>query len=193
MSEISQTNTQPGRRRFNSAASLVDKEGRLVVLADGGSIPEVNLPATVKDLALLVVVAGGGEDEDSEVISLLCEGNRRVRLKGTVSAGVPVVLSDPTASTGAHAGKVETLPATEGIYFSPGVAEEDGVDGQMVLIRPWPRLIPIGAAFTSAAPAGTAATNSSPYGFTQAQANAILANVIDMRAFMVAVGWKATS
>ena len=39
-----------------------------------------------------------------------------------------------------------------------------------------------------------ASTNSTPYGFaTQAQADAVVANVRDIRAFMVAQGWKATS
>ena len=124
----SQIDTQPDVRVINSAVSLVGLEGRLVKLADGGSIAEVNLPGAVSDLCLFIVKEGAALDEDSEVISVISEGNRRVRLNGTVSAGVPVVLCDPTASSGANAGKVETLPATEGVYFSPGVAEEDGVE-----------------------------------------------------------------
>lgn len=191
--KVSQTNTQPDARVLNSAVALTGLEGRLVKLADGGSIPEVDLPGAVTDLALLIVTEGGALDESSEVISLMSEGNRRVRLNGTVAAGVPVVLCDPTASSGVNAGKVETLPATQGAYFSPGIAEEDGVDEQLVLIRPMPRIIHVGTAFTSAAPAATAPTNSTPYGFTSAQAQAILTNLIELRAFAVAQGWKATA
>ena len=191
--KVSQTNTNPDTRVLNSAVSLTGLEGRLVKLADGGSIPEVDLPAAVTDLALLIVTEGGGLDESSEVISLLSEGNRRVRLNGTVSAGVPVVLCDPTASSGANAGKVETLPTTPGSYFSPGIAEEDGADEQLVLIRPMPRILVVAAAFTGAAPAATAATNSTPYGFSQAQADALLANVREMRTQLIAAGIMASN
>jgi hypothetical protein len=191
--KVSQTNTQPGERTFNSAVALTGLEGRLVKLADGGSIPEVDLPGAVTDLALFIVTEGGALDEPSEVISLLCEGNRRVRLNGTVSAGVPLVLCDPTASSGVNAGKVETLPATAGRYFSPGVAEEDGVDEQLVRFRPMPRIITVAAAFTGNTPANTAATNSTPYGFSQAQADALVANVREMRAQLIAAGIMASN
>lgn len=191
--KVSQTNTHPDTRVLNSAVALTGLEGRLVKLADGGSIPEVDLPGSVTDLALFIVTEGGALDEPSEVLPLMGESNRRVRLNGTVAAGVAVVLCDPTASSGANAGKVETVPATQGAYFSPGIAEEDGVDEQLVLIRPFPRIIHVGTAFTSAAPAATAPTNTTPYGYSQTQAQAILTNLIELRAFAVAQGWKATS
>ncbi len=189
--KVSQTNTHPDSRVLNSAVALTGMEGRLVKLADGGSIPEVDLPGAVTDLALLIVTEGGGLDEPSEVLPLLGESNRRVRLNGTVAAGVPVVLCDPTASSGANAGKVEALPSVAGVYFSPGVAEEDGADEQLLLIRPFPRMVTVAAAFTGATPAATAATNSTPYGFSQAQADALIANVREMRAQLIAAGIMA--
>jgi hypothetical protein len=88
---------------------------------------------------------------------------------------------------------VITFPATEGVYFSPGIAEEDFADEQLVLIRPMPRLVHVGAAFTGAAPAATAATNSTPYGYSQAQADAILATVRELRAWAIANGFKANN
>jgi hypothetical protein len=191
--KVSQTNTNPDTRVLNSAVALTGLEGRLVKLADGGSIPEVDLPGAVTDLALFIVTEGGAIDTPSEVLPLVSESNRRVRLNGTVAAGVPVVLCDPTASSGVNAGKVETLPTAEGAYFSPGIAEEDGADEQLVLIRPFPRIIHVGTAFTVATPAATAATSSTPFGFSEAQANAILTNVREMRAFLVAQGFKATA
>jgi hypothetical protein len=186
----SQSNTQSGTRQYNSGEALTSMEGRLVKVVDGGSIPELKLPEAVSDICLHVVVDGNGEDEQSQVIPLEVGKEVRVRANGTGSAGDVLVLE---AISGANIGKVRSVPTTEGVYFSPGKAVEDFVDEQLVKIDPMPRLVFVGAAFTSATPAATAATNSSPYGFTQAQADAILTNVREMRAFMVAQGWKATS
>lgn len=44
------------------------------------------------------------------------------------------------------------------------------------------------AELTVDAPAATAATSSTPFGYSQAQANAILTNVIEMRAALIAAG-----
>lgn len=186
-----QTDIKAGKFPINAGIALTDLEGRLVKLVDGGSIAEVLLPEAVSDLALYIVDKGGAIDTDVDVIPLTPNTQQRVRLNGTVSAGAVLVLCDPSGGT--NAGKVETVPATQGLYFSPGIAEEDGVDEQLVKFRPLPRLVYVGTAFSSATPAATAATNSSPYGFSQAQADAILTNVREMRAFMVAAGWKATA
>lgn len=191
---ITQTDIHPGGpKRINAGEDLTGMEGRLVKLADAGSYPEVVSPAAVTDICPFVVVTEAEHDANCEVLSILGEKEIRVRANGTGSAGDVLVLCDPTASTGANKGKVETVGTTQGAYFSPGIALEDFVDGQLVKIRPHPRTVFVGTAFSSATPASTAATNSSPYGFTQAQADAIIANVRDMRAFMVSMGWKATS
>lgn len=184
-----QTNTQPGKRVLMAAIALLGMEGRLVKVVDGGSEAKVRLPESASDLALLLLTEGAAQDEAAEVISVLTEGNRRVRLNGTVAAGVPLVLCDPTAAAGANAGKVEALPATAGLYFSPGIAEEDGEDEQLVLFRPLPRLIQVAATFTGATPAATGASNAAPYGFTtQAQADALVATVREMRAALTSQG-----
>lgn len=189
-----QTDThQGGPRKINAGADLTGLEGRLVKVADGGSIPEVVAPAAVADICPFVLVREATEDSRCEVLSIAGEKEVRIRANGTGSAGDTVVLCDPAASSGVNKGKVEALGSTQGAYYSPGIAMEDFVDEQFVRIRPQPRIVNVGTAFSSATPAGTAPTNSTPYGFSQAQAAAILANVIDMRAFMVAQGWKATS
>jgi len=185
-----QSNTKSGPIILPAGETLTDLEGRLVKLVDAGSFCEVKLPEAVSDLALFVLDQGAADEGNVEIIPLEPGRNIRVRANGTGSAGNPVVLE---AISGANIGKVRAVPATEGVYFSPGIAEEDFVDEQLVKIRPMPRLIYVGTAFSSATPAATAATNTTPYGFTQAQADALLANVRDMRAFMVAQGWKATA
>lgn len=186
-----QTNIQSGLRAVNAGEDLTSKELRLVAAADAGSVLEVLLPTTVKDLCLYVVEEGAAHDSDATVRPLEAGEQIRITAKSTGSAGDVLVLADP--GTAADKGKVRTVPTTEGAYFSPGIAEEDFVDGQDVLVRVFPRLVNVGTAFTSAAPASTAPTNSSPYGFSQAQAQAILTNLIELRAFAVAQGWKATS
>lgn len=185
-----QSNTKVGPLIFPAGEALTDYEGRLVKLVDAGSFAEVKLPEAVSDLALYVLDQGGADEADVEIIPLEPGRNIRVRLNGTVSAGAPVVLE---AISGANIGKVRAVPATEGVYFSPGVAEEDGADEQLLKIRPFPRLIHVGTAFTVATPAATAATSSTPFGYSEAQANAILTTVRELRAWAVAQGFKATS
>lgn len=188
-----QTDIKKGLFPINAGEALTGLENRLVKLGDAGSVPEALLPTSQSSLALYIVERGAAHDSPCEILPLDPNSQMLVRANGTGSAGAVLVLCDPTASSGANAGKVETIPTTEGIYFSPGIAEEDWVDEQLLKFRPMPRLVQVGTAFTVATPAATAATNSTPFGFSEAQANAILTNVREMRAFLVAMGFKATA
>lgn len=184
-----QSNTNPGFISGIADGTLTDLEGRLLkISADGYKLPE-----TVYDLALFLLLEGAADEGAITLHQVSPESNIRVRANGTGSKGDILVLCDPTASSGVNAGKVQTVGATEGKYFSVGIAEEDFVDEQLVKLRVLPRIVNIGAAFSTATPAATAATNSSPYGFTEAQANAILTFVREQRAWMVAQGFKATA
>jgi len=58
----------------------------------------------------------------------------RVALKGTCNPGDVLVLAD--VATAADKGKVRALPAVAGTYRGLGIAEQAGVDGQLVLVRP---------------------------------------------------------
>lgn len=136
-----QSNTLPGPFPVNSAEDLSAKNGYLVELVDGGSIAEVQLPTAVTDLALYIVDDGAVADEFSTVAPLSPHRQVRIKAKGTGSAGATLVLADP--GTAADKGKVRTVPATAGLYFSPGLAEEDFVDGQLVLVRPMPRIVTV--------------------------------------------------
>jgi hypothetical protein len=187
-----QSNTVQGSRKFNSGESLVGKEGYLVALVDGGSIAELLLPTSVSQLTLFLVDMGMGLDENSDAQPLVTGDERRLIAKGAGSAGDVLVLADP--ATPADKGKVRAVPATEGAYFSPGVAQEDFANGQFVLVRVLPRMHFVGVAFTGATPAATGATNSSPYGFTtSAQADALVATVRELRAWAIANGFKANN
>jgi hypothetical protein len=140
MSKSIQSNVKQGVLPFNSAADFTDKEGYLVKLTDGGSIAELALPADVADLTLYVIDHGGDEDEDSHVIPLAQGDQVRLVAKGTGSAGGVLALA---ALSGSDHGKVRALPATADDYFSPGIAEEDFVDGQHVKVRVFPRVITV--------------------------------------------------
>lgn len=116
---------------MNSGIALTDKEGYLVKLADQGTQPEVLLPTDEADVCQYLVVDGGALDTDSEVLPL-CDGAQiRIKANGTGNAGDILAL----ATIGTNAGEVETLPADADTYFSPGFAEEDFVDGQLVKCR----------------------------------------------------------
>ena len=163
-----------------ATATLVDKEGTLAKLSSTGITP----PTAATDLAIYLVLEGGAVGEHAAVEPLSPDRNVRVRLNGTCAKGDTLVLDGA-----GNLGKVCTLGAQTGKLFSPGIAEEDGVDEQLVLLRPLPRYLTESAAsaFSVAAPAATGAALTS-YGYTQAQADAIKTNVIEMRAALIAKG-----
>lgn len=151
-----QSNTQPGPIVRASAEDLSESNGYLALL---NSVGQAALPSGATDLALFVVVDGGEADADTTIQPLSGAEEVRIRAKGTGNAGDVLVLADP--STVADKGKVRALPATAGLYFAAGVAEEAFVDGQLVLVRPMPRLINVPSAdsltdlaFTSAGATG---------------------------------------
>lgn len=140
----SQSNTQPGSRRFVAGADLTGLEGRLVVVANSAGSNIVNKVAALTDVPVFVLVDGGIAAADVTVEPLDTDSNRRVRLKSTCVAGDVLVLADP--GTAADAGKVRKLPATAGAYVQVGIAEETGVDGQLVLLRPLVRIVNVKSA-----------------------------------------------
>jgi hypothetical protein len=180
-----QTNTLAGLLVLAAVAANCETEGLLAKLVSGGLAD----PVAAGDLATYLVL---DREADSATVFPLTDGgeNCRIRLNGTCSKGDVLVLA-----TGGDAGKVTALAAQTGKLFSPGIAEEDGVDEQLVLVRPMPRFLTgeAGAiAFTGATPADTAAATSS-FGFAEAQANALVANVREMRAALIAHGIMATN
>lgn len=187
-----QSNTKAGAIQVIAAEALPARS-RLVVLVDDTGVPEAQLPNASSDLALYLAAETAASGETVWLEPILAGENFRVRLEGTCDAGEVLVLADPAGDSGADAGMVQDLPAAAGVYFSPGIAEEAGVDGQLVLVRPFPRMVTVGTAFTGATPANTGATSSTPFGFSEAQANALVANVREMRAVLIAQGLMAAN
>ena len=129
-----QSDTRVGAFPVPAGEDLTGKEGRLVVLTHDAGVAEVKLPAADSDFALYLLTDGGADTEPVTVQPLDVSRNARVTLKGTCNPGDALVLAD--AGTAADAGKVRALPAAGGTYRVIAVAEEKGVDGQAVLVRP---------------------------------------------------------
>jgi hypothetical protein len=129
-----QNNTRPaGPFQVKAGENLTDLEGRVVKLSHTGGVPEVILPNDVDDKPQYVLIEGGAAGEDVTVQALNSAEAVRIRLDGTCNPGVELTLG---AINGTNDGKVRTLPATADTYYVFLVAEEAGVDEQLVLCRP---------------------------------------------------------
>ena len=130
---MSQSNTRVGDIRVLAGEDLTDKEGYLVKLTHDAGVPEVKLPAAITDYALYLV-----QDENTDaglvsIVPLEPIRNVRLKLKGTCNPGDVLGLA---AIAGSDAGRVRALPTAGGTYRGLAIAEEAGVDGQLVLARP---------------------------------------------------------
>jgi hypothetical protein len=130
---MSQSNTRVGDFRVLAGETLTDKEGYLVKVTHDTQVPEVKLPASVDDYALFVVIEGAADAALVSVRPLQPDRNVRLVLKGTCNPGDVLVLA---AIAGSDAGMVRVLPTAGGTYRGLAIAEEAGVDGQLVLARP---------------------------------------------------------
>ena len=131
---MSQSNTRVGDFRVLAGESLVGMEARLVKLTHDTGVPEVMLPAASSDYALYVLLEGGADATLVSVRPIEVGRTVRVPLKGTCNPGDVLVLAD--VGTAADKGKVRVLPVAAGTYRGLGMAEQVGVDGQLVLVRP---------------------------------------------------------
>lgn len=125
-----QTNTKAGPFPEVAAENLTGKEGRLVTLAASG----VSLLASATVVQPYLLTDGGIAGDSVAVAPLSPERQYRIPLVGTCAKGDTLVAADP--ATAAHKGAVRALPSSAGTYGIVGIAEEAGVDGQTVLVRP---------------------------------------------------------
>lgn len=130
---MTQTNIQHGQIVLSANEDLTGKEGLLVKLVNDGGSPAIALPGDVDDYALYLLIDGDKQGGLVSVLPLSSERNVRVRLKGTCVPGDVLVLAPITT---ADAGKVRKLPSATGSYLGLLIAEESGIDGQLVKARP---------------------------------------------------------
>jgi hypothetical protein len=131
---MSQSNTRVGDFRVLAGEDLTGKEGRLVKLTHDTGTAEVVLPTDNSDFVLYALIEGAADTKLVSVRPVQPDRNVRITLKGTCNPGDVLVLAD--VATAADKGKVRALPAAAGTYRGLGIAEEAGVDGQLVLVRP---------------------------------------------------------
>jgi hypothetical protein len=131
---VSQTNTRIGDLPVTAGEDLSGKEDRLVKLANDSGQTVAKLPEANSDLALFVLIEGAEADKTAALRPLNADRNVRLPLKGTCNPGDTLVLAD--VATAADKGKVRALPAAAGTYRGLAIAEQAGVDGQLVLARP---------------------------------------------------------
>ena len=124
-----QNNVQGVIITSTAGEDLTGKEGMLCkITADG-----LKLPAANTDMAGYLLLGGAASGTDCDAAALSPERNCRVRLKGTCARGDRLCLAD--VATAADKGKVRVLPAAAGTYRCFAIAEEAGVDTQLVRIR----------------------------------------------------------
>ena len=131
---MSQTNTRIGDIPVTAGEDLSGKEDRLVKVANDGGQLVAKLPEANSDLALFVLIEGAEAGKTAALRPLSAHRNVRLPLKGTCNPGDTLVLAD--VGTAADKGKVRALPGTAGTYRGLAIAEQAGVDGQLVLARP---------------------------------------------------------
>ena len=130
---MSQSNTRAGDIRVLAGEDLTGKEGYLVKMTHDSGVAEVKLPAAVSDYAVYVVIEAAEDGELCTVRPIFGNRNVRIKLAGTCNPGDFMCLA---AIANSDNGQVRALPAASSTYRGLGIAEEAGVDEQLVLVRP---------------------------------------------------------
>lgn len=128
-----QSNTKEGPFQVLAGENLTGKEGCVCKLTHDTGVAEVVLPNDVADETEYLILEGAADGEFVTVVALERGQSYRVKLKGTCNPGDKLGLG---TVDGTHDGNVETLPAAADTYWVFLVAEEVGVDEQLVLCRP---------------------------------------------------------
>ena len=131
---MSQTNVKTGPIVVPCGEDLSNATDHLVVLSNNAGEPQMLLPSAPDDLAAYLVLEGAGVGEDGSFQPLESSRNIRVPIVGSCNPGDTLILAYPAVE--GQPGKVTVLPADPGTYRTVGIAEETGVDGQLLLIRP---------------------------------------------------------
>ena len=133
---MSQSNTRTGDIPVTAGEDLAGMEDRLVKLADASGKTVAKLPEANGDFVPFLVIEGTANGKTASLRPLHADRNVRVPLKGTCNPGDTLVLAD--VATAADKGKVRALPTAPGTYRGLLIAEQAGVEGQLVLARPAP-------------------------------------------------------
>lgn len=135
MPSATQTNVIKGDHVLPAGADLTGMEGRLAVIGNSSGVAVANLPAAITADVTGVITEGAAAGANVTLRPFCGNRNMRAVLKGTCNPGDRLTMADPT--TAADKGKVRTVPSDVGTYIVVGIAEEIGVEGQHVKLRPY--------------------------------------------------------
>lgn len=130
---MTQTNVQKGPIVLTAHVDLSDANGLLVKIHNDSDVAKFALPTADTDLALFVCIDGDEAGNTAAAQPLAPDQSVRIRLKDTCAPGDVLVLAD---TSGDDAGKVQALPSDPGTYRGLAIAEEKGIDGQLIKARP---------------------------------------------------------
>lgn len=133
---MSQTNVKSGPIVARCGEDLTNAADLLAAMVNEGGIATMYLPTSQDDLVPYLVLEGAEAGENGSFMPLHPAQNIRIPIVGTCNPGDTLVLADPEVA--GQPGKVTVLPAAAGSYRGIGIAEEQGVDGQLLLLRPLP-------------------------------------------------------
>jgi hypothetical protein len=129
---MSQSNTRVGDIRMRAGGDLTGKNGYLAKMMNVWG-PAVDLVKFAGERPLYVIIEGVAPPQLVSVRPLEPGRNARLVLSGTCNPGDTLVAM---VEAGANNGKVQALPEAAGTYIGVAIAEEAGIDGQLVLARP---------------------------------------------------------
>lgn len=140
---MSQSNTRVGDFSLTAGADLRGKEGCVVYLGSAGGEMVAFLPEFPSQAAQFVLLEGAEAGKQVVVRPLSPERNVRVRLWGTCNPGDLLVTAEPApedrGTVRALTQQVQIALLSEfggAAFFVLGIAEEAGIAGQLVLLRP---------------------------------------------------------
>ena len=163
-----QSDTKAQDIGLTSTSDMTGLENTLVKIVNAAGVAQFAVPAAVTDLALFLVDSGDVAANLTFAEAPYTGNNARAACSGAINPG------DILALDAANWGKVITLPAAPGKYFSPGVAEEAATAGGLVKFRPFPRIVSVKTAQTSTA---VSTANATDLPSSEALANALKTTV----------------
>ena len=129
---MSQSNTRVGDIRVKAGGDLTGKNGYLAKITNIFG-PAADLVKYAGERPLYLVTEGVAPGNLATLRPLDPNRNVRLVLAGTCNPGDTLVA---VAESPVNNGKVMALPTEAGTYMGVAIAEETGVDGQLVLARP---------------------------------------------------------
>jgi hypothetical protein len=121
-----QHDTQSGNKPFLAQGAIA--RSALIKLVNAAGKPAVAQVSAIGDIPAFYSAEAAANGDYVDATPLTPERNHRLPLVGACNPAA-ILVSD-------GAGKVQALPAAAGTYVRIGLAEEAGVDGQLVLVRP---------------------------------------------------------